>query len=111
MSRPTAGLPLSVGSASLPLRLLIASIFVAAGALCIGGGVFAGRTGVAGAAVAIALIVPLGLIAAIAAAFVIAPFSRFGVWLDEFVGRLTVARFGVVLAILWAVAALFVSTA
>ena len=83
----TAGLPLSVGRASLATRVLIALVFLVTAALCIGGGVLISTSGAA-RVVAVVLIVPLGLIGVIAALFVLAPWSRFGVWLDEFVPRL-----------------------
>lgn len=41
---------------------------------------------------AVLLIIPLGLIGILAAAFIVAPRSRFGVWLDHFVPRLLEPR-------------------
>jgi hypothetical protein len=103
--RPSAGLPLSVGSASLPVRLLLAVMVLLVGGLCIGGGMFIARSGsVAGIVIAIAMIIPLGLICCIAAAFIVAPFSRFGVWLDEFVAKLNGGRAAAVFVVLWLVA-------
>jgi hypothetical protein len=82
-----AGLPLSVGQASLGVRVLLASIFASAAALCIGGGVYISSIGAA-RAIAVLLVIPVGLVGAIAVAFVLAPHSRFGDWLDRFVPRL-----------------------
>lgn len=103
--RRSAGLPLSVGRASLATRLFLAIVFLAAAALCIGGGVAIGRVGLAPRIVAIVLIVPLGLIGVLAAAFILAPWSRFGVWLDGFVPRLREpAVAGVTAMLLWGIA-------
>lgn len=82
-----AGLPLSVGQASLPARLTIALVFLVTAFLCIAGGRLISESGAA-RAVAVALIVPLGEIGILATAFVLAPRSRFGDWLDRFVPRL-----------------------
>ena len=102
-----AGLPLSVGQASLPLRLLIAIVFLVTAALCLGGGLAIARIGLGPRAVAVALIVPLGLIGLVAAAFVVAPHSRFGTWLDLFVPRLRAPRVAIVTAMtLWLAALL-----
>ncbi|HYC88096.1 MAG TPA: hypothetical protein VEO54_02700 [Thermoanaerobaculia bacterium] len=103
--RRSAGLPLSVGRASVATRVFLAVVFLAAAALCIGGGVLISRAGPAPRVVAVVLIVPLGLIGAIAAAFILAPWSRFGVWLDAFVPRLREPWVGVGTALtLWTVA-------
>ena len=95
----SAGLPLSVGRASLPTRVLVAVVFLIAAALCIGGGVAVSRLGPA-RAVAVILIVPLGLVGVMAAAFILAPWSRYGVWLDAFVPRLREPRVAVATAML-----------
>ena len=100
----TAGLPLSVGRASVATRVTIALVFLVTAALCIGGGVMISRIGAA-RIVAVILIVPLGLTGAIAAMFVLAPWSRFGIWLDAFVPRLREPLVAVATAmLLWAIA-------
>ena len=86
--RRSAGLPLSVGRASVATRVFLAAVFLATAALCIGGGILISRVALAPRVVAVVLIVPLGLIGVLAAAFILAPWSRFGVWLDGFVPRL-----------------------
>ena len=107
--RKSAGLPLSVGSASLPVRILLAAIVMAVAILCGGGGVWIGQHGpIAARAVAIVLIVPFGIVALAAAIFVLAPFSRFGVWLDAFLPTLIGRRAAAVAASLWAISALLV---
>lgn len=85
--KKSAGLPLSVGQASLPVRLLIASVFLLTAILCVAGGVLISETS-AGRVLAIVLVIPVGETGSIAAAFVLAPHSRFGRWLDHFVTRL-----------------------
>lgn len=82
-----AGLPLSVGQASLGTRVIIAFVFLMTAFLCIAGGRLISESGAA-RAVAVVLIVPLGMSGLIAAAFVLAPRSAFGDWLDRFVPRL-----------------------
>lgn len=82
-----AGLPLSVGQASIGVRLTIALIFMAVALLCIGGGIYISNL-TAARVLAVLLVIPVGLIGAIAVAFVLAPHSRFGDWLDRFVPRL-----------------------
>jgi hypothetical protein len=69
----SAGLPLSVGRASVATRLFLALVFLATAALCLGGGVLISREGTAPRVVAVVLIVPLGLIGLLAAAFILAP--------------------------------------
>ncbi len=101
----SAGLPLSVGRASLATRLFLALVFLLAAALCLGGGVLISRVGLGPRVVAIVLIVPLGLIGIIAAAFILGPWSRFGVWLDAFVPRLREPQVAVATALtLWLIA-------
>lgn len=92
MTRQSAGLPLSVGQASLPVRIAIALVLAVTAALCLGGGIVIARTGSAGRVLAAILIEPLGLIGILATAFVLAPHSRFGAWLDHFVPRLAEPR-------------------
>lgn len=105
----SAGLPLSVGSASFGVRCFLAVMFALVGIFCLGGAVVIGRTGpLAASILAIVAIVPLACIACIAAAFTIAPFSRFGVWLDHFVGALTGPRLALVFAACWLVGAILV---
>lgn len=100
--RRSAGLPLSVGQASLPVRLLIAGIFLATAVLCIGGGMLIGAAAPAARVLAVVLIVPLGLTGMVAAAFVLVPRSPFGVWLDGFVPRLREPRTAALTAmVLW----------
>lgn len=101
----SAGLPLSVGRASVATRVFLAIVFFAVAALCIGGGVLIARVGLAPRVVAVVLIVPLGLIGVLAAAFILAPWSRFGVWLDAFVPRLREPAVAIGTAlVLWTVA-------
>jgi hypothetical protein len=103
--RPSAGLPLSVGKASLATRILIALVFFVTAILCIGGGMLISGTAIAARAIAIVLIVPLGLIGLLAAAFILVPHSRFGVWLDHFVPRLREPHIAVTTAaVLWLIA-------
>ncbi len=107
--RKLAGLPLSVGSASLPVRILLAAIVAAVAIICGGGGLWIGRHGpIAARAVAIVLIVPFGIVALAAAVFIMAPFSRFGLWLDAFLPALIGWRAAAVAAWLWAISALLV---
>jgi hypothetical protein len=107
--RKSAGLPLSVGSASLPVRILLAAIVTVVGVICGGGGVWIGDHGpIAGRVVAIALLVPFGIVALVAAAFIVAPFSRFGGWLDAFLPTMIRWRAVAVAASLWAISALLV---
>lgn len=102
--RPSAGLPLSVGSAPAAVRVLLAAIFAIVAAACLAGGVLVARRGPAMATiVTIAAIMPLGHVALLAAAFVVAPFSRYGVWLDTFAGALNGRRALGVLVALWLV--------
>jgi len=91
-------------------RIFLAVVFLVAAALCIGGGVLISRAGVAPRVVAVVLIVPLGVIGVVAAAFILAPWSRFGVWLDAFVPRLreplvagatAMALWGIALLVTW----------
>ncbi len=77
---------MSVGQASRPVRALLAVVLVVVGVLCLGGGVLvAGRGGTPGVVLSIALVEPFGFVALLAAAFVAAPFSWYGRWLDQFV--------------------------
>ena len=104
--RRNAGLHLSVGSASRAVRVVVSTVFLTTGALCVASGLTIGAGGPAAATlVAIVLVIPLGIIACIAAAFVLAPFSRFGVWLDELLPSLNGWRGVMVAALLAAVAA------
>lgn len=85
--RRSAGLPLSVAQALIGTRVVIAAVFLVTAMLCIAGGRLISES-LAPRMVAVVLIVPIGLIGLIAAAFVLAPRSRFGEWLDGFVPRL-----------------------
>ena len=99
-----AGLPLSVGQASAAMRVLLAIVFAVAAALCIGGGMLI-SSNAAARAIAILLIVPVGLIGVAGVAFVLAPHSRYGDWLDRFVPRLAERRIAIVTAmLLWGTA-------
>ncbi|HYO78007.1 MAG TPA: hypothetical protein VE010_16225 [Thermoanaerobaculia bacterium] len=105
-----AGLPLSVGQASIAVRIMLGLVFAATAILCIGGGMFIATIAVAARVIAIGLVVPIGLIGAIAVAFILAPHSRFGDWLDRFVPRLREPRVAIaVTAGLWLLALLLVS--
>lgn len=91
--RASAGLPLSVGGAPVWVRVLLAAIFLCTGAICIAAAVFLALDGSLPAlAIAAMMVMPLGAIACIAAAFVVAPYSRFGVGLDAFAGALNGSR-------------------
>ena len=104
--RRSAGLPLSVGHASLGVRVVIALVFLLTASLCIAGGVLI-SSNAAARAIAVLLIVPVGLIGILAAAFVIAPHSRFGVALDHFIPRLWNPRVAAATAMtLWLLALL-----
>lgn len=97
-------MPLSVGQASVPMRVMIAIVFAAAAALCIGGGMVI-ATELATRIVAALLIIPIGLAGVLAVAFIIAPHSRFGDWLDHFVPRLREPRIAIGTAMsFWAIA-------
>jgi hypothetical protein len=104
----SAGLPLSVGQASLAVRIVIALVFLLTASLCIGGGVLI-SSNIAARCIAVLLIVPVGLIGLIAAAFVIAPHSRFGVWLDHFIPRLWNPRVALATAMTFWLLALLVT--
>lgn len=102
--KPSAGLQLSVGHASLGVRVLLAIVIAAAAALCLGGGVLIARAAVAARILAIALVMPFGVIGAIAVPFILAPWSRFGLWLDAFVPRLREPRIALgTVAVLWTI--------
>ena len=105
--RGSAGLPLSVGSASLPVRITVAGVFVMMAAITFAGGVYAGTYGpIAAAVVAAMALLPFSFIALVAAAFVIAPYSRFGVWLDAALPLIDGRRAAMIAALLWSSAAL-----
>lgn len=108
--RHSAGLPLSVGSASVPVRLGIATIFALV-ALIVGGSAMylfvCGR--VAARVLSIVALMPFAFAGLFAAAFVAAPFSRYGIWLDAFVPSLPGRRGVLVLVISWSAAALLMS--
>ena len=87
MTRPRAGLALSVGNASLGIRLFLSLMAAIIAIVCAVAGRTVTRSGAAGWALAV-LIEPFAIVCAIAAAFIVAPHSRFAVWLDEFVPRL-----------------------
>jgi hypothetical protein len=105
--RRSAGLPLSVGSASLPVRAVVAGVFMLVAAITCAGGVYAGMHGPLGAAIVAAMaILPFSVVVLIAAAFVIAPHSRFGVWLDTTLPTIGArGALGIAMAI-WSAAAL-----
>ncbi|HEX9983484.1 MAG TPA: hypothetical protein VGF69_09475 [Thermoanaerobaculia bacterium] len=104
--RRSAGLPLSVGQASLGLRIFLTTIISITGAICISAGIFISRVSPVAAAAAVILIVPLGLVALIAAAYILVPLSRAGVWLDGFLPRLREPRIALLTAaVIWSVAA------
>lgn len=107
--RRTAGLPLSVGSASPATRVFLATLFASFAAVLLAAAIFIARTGPwIAAAVAVLLIFPLGVLGILGAIYTLAPFSRFGVWLDIFLGNLTGRRFALVLAGVWLVGAIVV---
>jgi hypothetical protein len=103
-----AGLPLSVGQASITMRMLLAGIIAAAAAICIGGGMLI-SSHAAARVVAVLLIVPAGLIGIAGVAFVLAPHSRYGDWLDRFVPRLAERRIALLTAMSLWLAALVVT--
>jgi hypothetical protein len=109
--RPSAGLPASVGRASLPLRITIAAVFLVTTAILLGAGVFIAPESRLAFVVAVVMIEPIGIIGVVAAAFVLAPHSRFGVWLDHFVPRLREPLVAILTAFaLWGVAAAIACT-
>jgi len=72
---------------------MLAAVFLCTGAICIAAAVFLALRGPLPALIlGASAVMPLGVIASIAAAFVLAPYSRFGAWLDAFVATLNVAR-------------------
>lgn len=89
----SAGLPLSVGSAPVGVRLLIAVIFLATSLLMLIGARLIPRV------LAVVFIAPIGIVGLIATAFVVAPHSRFGTWLDHFVPRLREPKVAIATAI------------
>lgn len=102
--RPSAGLPLSVGQATLAVRLVIAVVFLLAAGVAIAGGVLMSSIVIA-RVMAVLLVIPVGLIGILAAAFVLAPHSRYGVWLDHFLPTLRRPAVAVATAIaLWTAA-------
>lgn len=105
-----AGLPLSVGHASLPVRVVIAVVFALAAAVSIGGGIAISSIAAA-RVVAVLLVVPIGLVGILAVAFILAPRSRYGDWLDRFVPRLREPRVAFATAmLLWTLAFLLTWT-
>lgn len=110
MDRRTAGLTLSVGQARFPVRLLIATVFAfAAGAMMYAGVAIAPAAGLLSAIVAIVLIEPMALIAFLAVAFIVAPHSGYGAWLDAFVPKLRRPAIALSAALfLWIVSAVIV---
>ena len=96
--RRSAGLPLSVGSASFGVRLTVSLVFLIAALACSIGSALAAQTFVARVAVAV-VVEPIGIAGFLAAAFIIAPHSRFGIWLDQFVTRLREPRVAVATAV------------
>lgn len=102
----TAGLALSVGSASLGVRVMLAIVLLVVALIAIVGGAYIAAAGPLSASlVAAAAIVPFGMIACVAALFVLAPSSRFGRWIDRFVGVLSPGRGAAVVGVLWTIAA------
>lgn len=109
--RPTAGLHLSVGSASLPVRFLIAAIVLFV-ALALGaGGVLLGRGGGVGAALAILVLFPSAEIGLVAAAFIVAPHSAFGAAIDGVAARLGHPRVAAAVVVLLLTGAVFLAMA
>lgn len=107
--RRSAGLPLSVGSASVATRIFLATVALLVAAIASGGGLYLGTTGPwAAAVIAVALLLPFSFVMMIAAAFIIAPHSRFGAWLDAFLPTVTAARGLTLAAIAWILASLSV---
>jgi hypothetical protein len=99
-----AGLPLSVGQAPLAVRVVIASVFALSSAVSIGGGIAISSIAAA-RVVAVLLVVPTGLVGVLAVAFILAPRSRYGDWLDRFVPRLRDPRVAAGTAmLLWSLA-------
>ena len=91
--RKSAGLPLSVGAASLLVRVLLSAIVLVASTVSVAAGVLLGRRGPLPAAmIAGGLLIPFGIIALLGAAFIAAPHSRFGKWLDHSLDAQRLAR-------------------
>jgi hypothetical protein len=104
----SAGLQRSVGSASLPVRLLLALVYVVAALILLGMGVYVSRGPLFLAALAVFAILPFGFVACVATAFVLAPWSRFGIWVDGFVPQLGRRPGLAAAAVLWTLGALLV---
>lgn len=88
----SAGLALSVGQASLAVRVFLALVFLAAALLCAAAGVLVARAGHLPLIVAVLLIEPIGIAGVIAAVFISAPQSSIGVRIDELAARLSEPR-------------------
>ncbi|HEY0143911.1 MAG TPA: hypothetical protein VGF48_23690 [Thermoanaerobaculia bacterium] len=90
-----AGLTHSVGQASIGIRVLLAVVSLVTAMLCIGGGRYIAATSPMARALAVILVMPIGFIVFAAAAFCLAPHSRYGQQLDEFVPRLRDPKFAI----------------
>ena len=98
----SAGLPLSVGPASIPVRLSIAAVLLLVAAL-VGAAslhIFACGPGAARAMSVVAL-TPFSLAGLLAAAFVCAPYSRYGTWVDTFIARFNGRRVAMLAFVVW----------
>lgn len=97
----TAGLALSVGHAGIATRIFLAAIVLVTSAIVAAAAVMIGRSV---PAVSIVLMLPLAIVGLIAALFIAAPHSRFGVWVDRSVPRLgdrntAVATYGALVSV------------
>lgn len=77
-----AGLPASVGEASLAIRLLVAGVWALPAASAAAGAFFIATHGLSARLLAAMLLMSFALIAAVGATFVLVPRSEFGDWLD-----------------------------
>ena len=99
----TAGLTQSVGQAGWGTRTMLAIVVLASSLLMMASGL-AVSSRAAGAVVATLLIQPVALIGLLAAAFIAAPHSSYGAWLDRFVPRLRDARVAILATLaLWTI--------
>jgi hypothetical protein len=104
----SAGLPESVGGAPVGIRVFLAFIAAAIAIIC----ALAGRILAARAGWLFALLVePIAIATGIAAVFIAAPYSRFGIWLDHALPLLKRPAVALIAVTLVAVASLAIAFA
>lgn len=79
---------LSVGQAGATLRFLIGSILFVTAVIVAAAGRIIDDGSVVRRVLAVVLVEPFAVIGFVAVAYISAPHSRFGTWLDEFLPRL-----------------------